>query len=78
MIVRIINSAVPDGGIIIIVEHTDSVGLAADNQKLSEEIRLLKEYGLKNTVKFGSIADKGLIQPMTANNTIEGKIKTEE
>ncbi|MCP1225866.1 OmpA family protein [Sebaldella sp. S0638] len=77
-IANILNSAVVDGGTINVVGHTDSTGSAAYNQKLSVEraqnvARLLREYGLKNTVKFGTITGKGLTQPMATNNTVEGR-----
>ena len=77
-IANVLNSAVVDGGTINVVGHTDSTGSAAYNQKLSVEraqnvARLLREYGLKNTVKFGTITGKGLTQPMATNNTVEGR-----
>jgi OOP family OmpA-OmpF porin len=77
-IANILNAAVVDGGTINVVGHTDSTGSAAYNQKLSVEraqnvARLLREYGLKNTVKFGTITGKGLTQPMATNNTTEGR-----
>ena len=77
-IANILNAAVVDGGTINVVGHTDSTGSAAYNQKLSVEraqnvARLLREYGLKNTVKFGTITGKGLTQPMATNNTVEGR-----
>lgn len=77
-IANILNAAVVDGGTINVVGHTDSTGSAGYNQKLSVEraqnvARLLREYGLKNTVKFGTITGKGLTQPMATNNTVEGR-----
>ena len=77
-IANVLNSAVLDGGTINVVGHTDSTGSAAYNQKLSVEraqnvARLLREYGLKNTVKFGTITGKGLTQPMATNNTTGGR-----
>ena len=77
-IAGILNAAVIDGGTINVVGHTDSTGSAAYNQKLSVEraqnvARLLREYGLKNTVKFGSITGKGLTQPIADNKTEAGR-----
>ena len=77
-IANILNSAVVDGGTINVVGHTDNTGSAAYNQKLSVEraqnvARLLREYGLKNTVKFGPITGKGLTEPMATNSTVEGR-----
>lgn len=77
-IATILNAAVLDGGTINVVGHTDNTGRAAYNQKLSVEraqnvARLLREYGLKNTVKFGTITGKGLTQPIATNGTTEGR-----
>ena len=77
-IASVLNSAVLDGGTINVVGHTDSTGSPAYNQKLSVEraqnvARLLREYGLKNTVKFGTVTGKGLTEPMATNNTVEGR-----
>ena len=67
-----------DGGSIDFVGHTDSTGSAAYNQKLSvaraqNVARLLKEYGLKNTVSYGTITGRGESQPIDTNNTVEGR-----
>mgnify|MGYP002744334601 CR=1 FL=1 len=67
-----------EGGSIDFVGHTDSTGSAAYNQKLSvaraqNVARLLKEYGLKNTVSYGTITGRGESQPIDTNNTVEGR-----
>lgn len=67
-----------DGGSIDFVGHTDSTGSAAYNQKLSvaraqNVARLLKEYGLKNTVSYGTITGRGESQPVDTNNTVKGR-----
>ena len=77
-ITGILNKAVLDGGTINIVGHTDSTGSDAYNQKLSVEraqsvARLLREYGLKNSVKIGTVTGKGESQPMATNNTETGR-----
>ena len=77
-IAGILNTAVVDGGTINVIGHTDSTGSDAYNQKLSVErannvARLLREYGLKNTVKFGTITGKGESQPISDNNTEVGR-----
>ena len=67
-----------EGGSIDFVGHTDSTGSAAYNQKLSvaraqNVARLLKEYGLKNTVSYGTITGRGESQPVDTNNTVKGR-----
>ena len=67
-----------EGGSIDFVGHTDSTGSAAYNQKLSvaraqNVARLLKEYGLKNTVSYGTITGRGESQPVDTNNTVQGR-----
>lgn len=77
-IANILNAAVLDGGTINVVGYTDNTGTAAYNQKLSVEraqnvARLLREYGLKNSVKFGTITGRGLNDPIATNSTVEGR-----
>ena len=77
-IANVLNATVVDGGTINVIGHTDNTGSAAYNQKLSVErannvARLLREYGLKNSVKFGTITGKGLTAPMSTNSTVEGR-----
>ena len=65
-----------EGGSIDFVGHTDSTGSDAYNQKLSvaraqNVARLLKEYGLKNTVSYGTITGRGESQPIDTNNTVQ-------
>jgi len=67
-----------EGGSIDFVGHTDSTGSAAYNQKLSvaraqNVARLLKEYGLKNTVSYGTITGQGESNPADTNDTVEGR-----
>ncbi len=67
-----------EGGSIDFVGHTDSTGSDAYNQKLSvaraqNVARLLKEYGLKNTVSYGTITGRGESQPIDTNDTVEGR-----
>ena len=67
-----------EGGSIDFVGHTDSTGSDAYNQKLSvaraqNVARLLKEYGLKNTVSYGTITGRGESQPVDTNNTVQGR-----
>ena len=67
-----------EGGSIDFVGHTDSTGSDAYNQKLSVSraqnvARLLKEYGLKNTVSYGTITGRGESQPIDTNNTVQGR-----
>ena len=67
-----------EGGSIDFVGHTDSTGSDAYNQKLSVSraqnvARLLKEYGLKNTVSYGTITGRGESQPVDTNDTVQGR-----
>ena len=67
-----------DGGSIDFVGHTDSTGAAAYNQKLSvaraqNVARLLKEYGLKNTISYGTITGQGENNPVDTNETVQGR-----
>ena len=67
-----------EGGSIDFVGHTDSTGSDAYNQKLSvaraqNVAKLLKEYGLKNTVSYGTITGRGESQPIDTNNTVQGR-----
>ena len=67
-----------DGGSIDFVGHTDSTGSAAYNKKLSvaraqNVARLLKDYGLKNSISYGSITGQGESNPADTNDTVEGR-----
>ena len=67
-----------EGGSIDFIGHTDSTGSDAYNQKLSvaraqNVARLLKEYGLTNTVSYGTITGRGESQPADTNNTVQGR-----
>ena len=67
-----------DGGTIDFVGHTDSTGSDAYNQKLSvaraqNVARLLREYGLKNSISYGTITGKGESQPADTNKTVQGR-----
>ena len=67
-----------EGGTIDFVGHTDSTGSDAYNQKLSvaraqNVARLLKEYGLNNTVSYGTITGRGESQPADTNATVQGR-----
>ena len=67
-----------DGGSIDFVGHTDSTGSAAYNQKLSvaraqNVAKLLREYGLKNSISYGSITGQGESNPADTNDTVEGR-----
>jgi len=67
-----------DGGSIDFVGHTDSTGSAAYNQKLSvaraqNVARLLREYGLKQTISYGTITGQGEGNPADTNDTVEGR-----
>ena len=67
-----------EGGSIDFVGHTDSTGSDAYNQKLSvaraqNVARLLREYGLKQTISYGTITGRGESQPIDTNNTVEGR-----
>ena len=77
IIANVINQFA-EGGSIDFVGHTDSTGSDAYNQKLSVSraqnvARLLKEYGLKNTVSYGTITGRGESQPVDTNNTVKGR-----
>ena len=77
IIANVINQFA-EGGSIDFVGHTDSTGSDAYNQKLSVSraqnvARLLKEYGLKNTVSYGTITGRGESQPVDTNNTVQGR-----
>ena len=67
-----------EGGSIDFVGHTDSTGSSAYNQKLSvaraqNVARLLKDYGLKNSISYGSITGQGESNPADTNDTVEGR-----
>ena len=67
-----------DGGSIDFVGHTDSTGAAAYNQKLSvaraqNVARLLREYGLKNTISYGTLTGQGEANPVDTNETVQGR-----
>ena len=67
-----------DGGSIDFVGHTDSTGSAAYNQKLSvaraqNVAKLLREYGLKNTISYGTITGQGESNPADTNDTVDGR-----
>jgi len=67
-----------DGGSIDFVGHTDSTGSDAYNQKLSvaraqNVARLLREYGLKNTISYGTITGQGESNPSDTNDTTDGR-----
>ena len=67
-----------DGGSIDFVGHTDSTGSAAYNQKLSvaraqNVARLLRDYGLKNSISYGTITGQGESNPFDTNDTVEGR-----
>ena len=67
-----------DGGSIDFVGHTDSTGSAAYNQKLSvaraqNVAKLLREYGLKNSISYGTITGQGESNPADTNDTVEGR-----
>ena len=67
-----------DGGSIDFVGHTDSTGSDAYNQKLSvaraqNVARLLREYGLKNTISYGTITGQGESNPADTNDTTDGR-----
>ena len=67
-----------EGGSIDFVGHTDSTGSDAYNQKLSvaraqNVARLLKDYGLKNSISYGSITGQGESNPADTNDTVEGR-----
>ena len=67
-----------DGGSIDFVGHTDSTGSDAYNQKLSvaraqNVARLLRDYGLKQTISYGTITGQGEGNPADTNDTVEGR-----
>ena len=67
-----------EGGSIDFVGHTDSTGSAAYNQKLSvaraqNVARLLRDYGLKNSISYGTITGQGESNPADTNDTVEGR-----
>ena len=67
-----------DGGSIDFIGHTDSTGSAAYNQKLSvaraqNVARLLRDYGLKNSISYGTITGQGESNPADTNDTVEGR-----
>ena len=67
-----------EGGSIDFVGHTDSTGAAAYNQKLSvaraqNVARLLREYGLKNTISYGTLTGQGEANPVDTNETVQGR-----
>ena len=67
-----------DGGSIDFVGHTDSTGSDAYNQKLSvaraqNVARLLRDYGLKNSISYGTITGQGEKNPADTNDTIDGR-----
>ena len=76
-IARFINEFAK-GGTIDVVGHTDSTASDAYNQKLSERransvAKLLKQYGLSDTVSYGVISGKGESEPMDTNETVQGR-----
>ena len=67
-----------DGGSIDFVGHTDSTGSDAYNQKLSvaraqNVARLLRDYGLKNSISYGTIIGQGEKNPADTNDTVDGR-----
>ena len=67
-----------DGGSIDFVGHTDSTGSDAYNQKLSvaraqNVARLLRDYGLKNSISYGTITGQGESNPADTNDTVDGR-----
>ena len=67
-----------DGGSIDFVGHTDSTGSNAYNQKFSvaraqNVARLLKDYGLKNSISYGAITGQGENNPADTNDTVQGR-----
>ena len=67
-----------EGGSIDFVGHTDSTGSDAYNQKLSvaraqNVARLLRDYGLKNSISYGTITGQGESNPADTNDTVEGR-----
>ena len=67
-----------DGGSIDFVGHTDSTGSDAYNQKLSvaraqNVARSLRDYGLKNSISYGTITGQGEKNPADTNDTVDGR-----
>ena len=67
-----------DGGSIDFIGHTDSTGSDAYNQKLSvaraqNVARLLRDYGLKNSISYGTITGQGEKNPADTNDTVDGR-----
>ena len=67
-----------EGGSIDFVGHTDSTGSDAYNQKLSvaraqNVARLLRDYGLKNSISYGTITGQGESNPADTNDTVDGR-----
>ena len=67
-----------EGGTIDFIGHTDSTGSDAYNQKLSvaraqNVASLLRQYGLKNTINYGRINGEGERNPVSTNETVEGR-----
>ena len=67
-----------EGGSIDFVGHTDSTGSDAYNQKLSvaraqNVARLLRDYGLKNSISYGTITGQGEKNPADTNDTVDGR-----
>ena len=67
-----------DGGSIDFVGHTDSTGSDAYNQKLSvaraqNVARLLRDYGLKNSISYGTITGQGEKNTADTNDTVDGR-----
>ena len=67
-----------DGGSIDFVGHTDSTGSDAYNQKLSvaraqNVARLLRDYGSKNSISYGTITGQGEKNPADTNDTVDGR-----
>lgn len=67
-----------EGGSIDFVGHTDSTGSDAYNQRLSvaraqNVANLLRQYGLKNSVSYGTITGQGESNPADTNSTTQGR-----
>lgn len=65
-------------GYVDVTGHTDSTYTDDYNKKLSvtraqNVSKLLREYGLKNTIIFGNISGKGKSLPIDTNDTKEGR-----
>gem|GEM_PF-268373 len=78
---RVIASTInqfAEGGSIDFVGHTDSTGSDAYNQKLSvaraqNVANLLRQHGLKNTISYGRISGQGEKNPISTNDTVDGR-----